>query len=91
MPDVHIGVRKTSPTVTIGVRREQESISIQTSYHGARPHEVYHGAYSAIPKVVQQTLDTDDKVLLSDVVVEAIPYVEIPNSADGLTVRIGDD
>lgn len=49
----------------------------------------YEGEYFVIPEVESQTLDTSNRVLTEDVTVDAIPYAEVSNSADGTTVTIG--
>ena len=54
-------------------------------------HEVtYGGATIVIPKAFEiQTLETADKVVLDDIKVLEIPYTEVSNLSDGLTVIIG--
>lgn len=54
-------------------------------------HEnIYEGETVVIPKAFQdQTLDTSDKVVLDDITVLEIPYTEVSNLSNGLTVIIG--
>lgn len=56
-----------------------------TEYVGG---EKYEGDYIVIPRIGAQTLHTKEKVMLEDVVINAIPYAEVTNSANGKTVTI---
>lgn len=51
--------------------------------------DVYEGTYKVIPSVSSQTLDTSNKLMQSDVVVEKIPYAEVSNNSGGKTASIG--
>lgn len=50
--------------------------------------EYYEGEYSVIPKDEAQILDTEEKFMAQDLEVQAIPYAEVSNLADGITVII---
>lgn len=51
---------------------------------------VWEGDYSVTPKAFQEVvLETAQKKMDSDVVVEKIPYSEVTNTANGKTVTIG--
>ena len=52
-------------------------------------YEVYEGDYRVRPSVASQTLDTANKLLQSDVVIEEIPYAEVKNNSGGKTASIG--
>lgn len=52
-------------------------------------HEVYEGPYQVTPAVTSQTLDTSNKLMQSDVLVEGIPYAEVTNNSGGKTASIG--
>ena len=52
-------------------------------------YDVYEGEYSIIPKIETQTLNTANKLMQSNVIVEKIPYAEVTNSSNGKTVTIG--
>lgn len=51
-------------------------------------YSVYPGPYSVIPKVDAQTLSTEHMVCSDDIVVEAVPYLEVSNPEGGKTVTI---
>ena len=51
--------------------------------------DVYKGSYTVFPKATRQALSTTEKLMLQDVIIESIPYVESDNSAGGTTVKIG--
>jgi hypothetical protein len=52
-------------------------------------YEVYDGTYQVTPMVTSQTLDTSNKLMQSDVVIEKIPYAEVSNNSGGKTASIG--
>lgn len=49
----------------------------------------YPGPYNVVPRKVDQTLDTADKLLTDDITVDAINYSEVDNPVGGKTVNIG--
>lgn len=55
----------------------------------AGDYDPYTGDYIVIPSAEERVLDTDHKLLLDDVTVTAIPYVEVGNESGGYTVSIG--
>lgn len=52
--------------------------------------EIYDGEYVVTPKTYEQTLETEDKLMLDDVTVLSIPYYKTSNIQDGYTVYIGE-
>lgn len=48
----------------------------------------YQGNYSVTPRARAQSITTTGKYLSDDVIVEAIPYAEVSNNANGTTVTI---
>lgn len=52
-------------------------------------YDVYEGTYKVIPSVSSQTLNTANKLMQADVIVEQIPYAEVTNNSGGKTVTIG--
>ena len=55
----------------------------------AKALPIYDGAYTVTPITGDITLETAQKLMESDVVVEKIPYGEVSNSAGGVTASIG--
>lgn len=51
-------------------------------------YPVYAGSYLVTPAAGKQTLDTDNKVLLSDITINEIPVVEVTNDSGGTTMII---
>lgn len=51
--------------------------------------QVYGGAYTVRPEVEAQVMETENKLMLADLTVQAIPYHEVDNPQDGQTVIIG--
>ena len=52
-------------------------------------YEEYEGATEVIPKTENQSLETANKLMRSDILVREIPYVETSNLSGGYTVNIG--
>lgn len=48
----------------------------------------YEGSYSVTPKTYEQTLETKNKSMTDNLVVEEIPYSEVSNPSGGNTVNI---
>lgn len=69
----------------------REAIEVAESLPDANTadYEVYKGSYQVTPMVSSQTLDTSNKLLQADVVVEKIPYAEVSNNSGGKTASIG--
>lgn len=53
--------------------------------------QVYDGPYEAIPKVTAQTLPTENKLMLEDISVRAIPYFNVSNPSGGNTIYIANE
>jgi hypothetical protein len=51
--------------------------------------DYYDGAYDIRPSIDSQTVATKDKTMREDLLIEAIPYAEVTNNANGVTVTIG--
>lgn len=49
----------------------------------------YEGEYEVTPRLGSQTLDTDGKVMVEDLIVYEIPVVKTTNIQGGQTVLIG--
>lgn len=49
----------------------------------------YDGKYEVTPSVREQTLSTAQKVMTADLRIKEIPYADVSNSANGITVTIG--
>lgn len=58
---------------------------------GSVTYETYEGTYEATSKTNEDyQLGTANKYLEEDIIVKGIPYSEIPNTSNGLTVTIGE-
>ena len=51
----------------------------------------YIGEYEVTPKVMEQTLETENKRMTEDLTVKKIPYFEVSNLTGGNTVYIGSE
>lgn len=56
---------------------------------GGRTYPIYEGEYIVTPRVYEQKLLTDEKLMEDDVTVLVIPKAEVLNIQNGLTVTIG--
>lgn len=56
---------------------------------GPTTYEPYEGSYVVTPRTSEQTLPTQNTVLIDDVTVHKIPYSEVSNNAGGTTSTIG--
>lgn len=67
------------------------NVNVQADGGGADDsnYEFYEGSYIVTPSVSNQTLDTANKLMKSDVIIEEIPYAEVGNNSGGKTVTIG--
>ena len=52
-------------------------------------HPTYDGEYSITPHFFEQKLETKEKLMTDDVIVEVIPVHEVTNPAGGTTITIG--
>lgn len=48
----------------------------------------FDGEYTVTPKIYAQTLETKNKSMIDDLVVNQIPYSEVSNPSGGNTVNI---
>ena len=53
--------------------------------------EPYTGEYQIVPRVTEQNMLTRNKLMTDNVIVKAIPYAEVSNTSNGITVTIGND
>lgn len=60
---------------------------ITTRYVGEL--EEYSGPYNVTPSLEHQTLYTEQKALMDNIKVFAIPYAEVSNTSGGITATIG--
>ena len=65
---------------------EVEFKEVNTVTVGAIP---YTGDYVVTPKVDEQILPTENKLMEDDVTIKAIPFYNVSNTAGGSTVYIG--
>lgn len=63
-----------------------EAFQVETKIVGG---ELYTGDYTVIPQTHPQTLNTQNRSMISDVTVEGIPYAEVSNTSGGTTAIIG--
>ena len=52
-------------------------VRISSSIGGIYP--IYQGSYDVIPQTYDQTLETKNKLMADNVIVEEIPYAEVSN------------
>ena len=80
------------PLILSGNARIKDFLSISGNIiiGGGKTHKTYNGEYEIVPKVYQQLLETDDKLMADDLTVKAITYNTTSNEKGGLTAQIGE-
>lgn len=73
-----------------GVIENNNSISGTLTIGGGGSYTDYDGSYDIIPKTTSQTLNTTNKIMRDDVLIEEIPYFETSNEY-GNTIYIGSE
>lgn len=89
MPMIDIYVNGTS-AVDVEVSESSEvEIRVEGELIRVGDYEHYEGEYSVTPKFEQQKLQTKNKVMGSDIMIESIPITTVSNASGGTTVIIG--
>lgn len=86
---VTIGVTDTEQTALVKVHNETEVIKVKSKAVAPSSMDIYQGVYNVTPSAYAQELQTANKMLERNVVVNEIPYYETHN-ANGITVYIGE-
>lgn len=81
------GIISDANSIT-GIIKDNGVIKYETNLDYSSSYPSYDGSYDIIPRVDEQTLETKNKVLRDDVLVESIPYYQTSNPY-GNTVYIG--
>lgn len=83
------GVIHPNSGTIIGVIKSEGTISCKVYMPQVIGGDQYEGEYSVTPKIEAQTLETRDKLLAQDMVIEGIPCYEVSNPQGGTTFVIG--
>lgn len=67
----------------------KEKISGFVNVGGMISQEPYEGSYEVTPTIEQQILQTKNKTMVDDLTIKSIPYAEVTNTSNGITVTIG--
>lgn len=89
---IPLRVQQDSSLRPLSVEKKADSVKTRLieGNQASVPIPEYEGEYIVIPTVENQTLETENKVLKENVLVTAIPYFEVSNIANGITVYIGE-
>lgn len=68
----------------------KEKISGFVNVGGMIQQESYNGSYEITPTIEQQILQTKNKTMINDLTIKSIPYSEVTNTSNGITVTIGE-
>lgn len=60
-----------------------------TISEGGQALPVYDGSYEVVPRKVEQVLETKNKSMREDVIIDPINYSEVTNPQGGKTATIG--
>jgi hypothetical protein len=75
--------------IRFNVKQESINFKVESAVTVGASGESYDGSYVVIPEVKEQQMKTKNKYMTDDVTIEAIPYAEVSNTSDGITVTIG--
>ena len=81
-------VSKSTISGTIALK-ESISGSVGIGSVFEKEKEYYDGSYEIKPTTETQVMQTKEKVMSDDLTITAIPYAEVTNLANGITVTIG--
>ena len=81
---IDVGIAN-APTQEVNIKQDTIIVPV---YKDA---PLYEGEYDVIPKVSEQILPTEKKLMSKDVTIKEIPYFEVSNSSGGNTVFIGNE
>ena len=85
---MEVSVDGFTVSMTVANSRQLIPFGIGAEYH-MDAAELYDGEYTVTPRMYEQTLDTDRKLMADDVTVYEIPVTRTSNLQGGLTVLIG--
>lgn len=72
--------------ITIETMEQELELELETP--GYVP-PTYEGPYTVTPDFTNQVLETAEKMMSDDVIVNEIPVAEVTNPAGGLTLTVG--
>lgn len=67
----------------------KERVSGIVNVGGTIKQEPYTESYEITPSIESQILKTKNKTMTDDLTVKSIPYAEVTNTSNGITVTIG--
>lgn len=83
-----VAATKTEIPVSVATNQVELSMGLDISYT-LNEADPYEGEYIVTPRLYEQELDTNNKVMHDDVTVLQIPITRTSNPYDGITVLIG--
>lgn len=86
--DIRMNVSTQHREMTLAVNRTHRDITLEIEKGGFVPEE-YEGPYSVVPKLTEQVLATQGKLMTDDVEIAEITVWEVSNPQGGVTVTIG--
>ena len=86
MSEITANLQMQNTNIHVNINSNPHCINAYFEPHGG---EQYTGEYTIIPMVKNQTLKTQNKRMLLDVEILAIPYYETSNAQNGKTIIIG--
>lgn len=84
-PEQRINLVVTNVNQNLGVKQDVITIPVYKDI------PEYQGGYDVTPKVVEQKMETKDKVMRDDVTIKSIPFFNVSNTSGGSTVYIGNE
>ena len=85
---MEVAISQVEIPMDVAVSEEEIPMAIDIAYNMVSG-DWYDGPYEVTPRLYQQSLATDNKLMQEDVTVHQIPVVYTSNPFDGQTVVIG--
>lgn len=85
--DVDFGI--SSQSLSFALQENTHQLDIEMMGGGEGRYPFYAGPYEVDPRKVEQTLETENKSMSGNVVINPIYYAETSNPSGGYTVVIG--
>lgn len=84
--EIELSISSEDLDLDIRLNDAEIDLEIEEGIGGRLPN--YNGNYTVIPKTYEQTLETENKSMVDDVVIEKIPYSVVENASGGNTINI---
>ena len=90
MITIPMRVAATITEIPVSIATDQVNIAVGLgAAYSMVEGDPYEGEYTVTPRLTEQSLETNGKIMRDDVTVHQIPISRVSNPYDGITVLIG--